>query len=54
MIRKELKIEPDAFDKEFLAWLEADTKKQVQNFDEWKSKMRRALGGGVEERLTIP
>ncbi len=40
VIRKELKIEPDAFDKEFLAWLEADTKKQVQNFEEWRSKMR--------------
>jgi tetratricopeptide (TPR) repeat protein len=40
VIRKELKIEPQAFDKEFLAWVEADTKKQVQNFDEWRSETK--------------
>jgi len=40
VIRKELKIEPGAFDKEFLTWVEADTKKQVEHFDEWKSKMK--------------
>ncbi len=40
VIRKELKIEPAEFDKEFIAWVEADTKKQVQNFDEWKEKTK--------------
>lgn len=40
VIRKELKIEPDQFDKEFLAWLEADTKKEVENFDQWKAKTK--------------
>ena len=27
VIQKELKIEPEEFDKQFLAWLEAETKK---------------------------
>lgn len=40
VIRKELKMEPAAFDKEFLAWVEADTKKQVDHFDEWKSETK--------------
>jgi tetratricopeptide (TPR) repeat protein len=54
VIRKELKIEPDAFDKEFLAWLEADTKKQVQNFDEWKTKMRElALAAAKKDNDTV-
>ena len=43
VIRKELKIEPAAFDKEFLAWLEADTKKQVENFDDWRTKSKALL-----------
>ncbi len=54
VIRKELKIEPDAFDKEFLAWLEADTKKQVQNFDEWKTKMRElSLAAAKKDNDTV-
>jgi tetratricopeptide (TPR) repeat protein len=40
VIKKELKIEPADFDKEFLAWLEADTKKQVQNFDSWRAQTK--------------
>jgi len=40
VIKKELKIEPADFDKEFLAWLEADTKKQVQGFDQWRTAIK--------------
>lgn len=36
VIRKELKMEPAEFDKQFLAALEADTKSVVEHFDEWK------------------
>ncbi len=46
VIRKELKIEPAAFDKEFIAWVEADTRKQVQNFDEWKAKIKDLAAAG--------
>lgn len=41
VIRKELKIEPAEFDKQFLAWLEGDTKTQVANFSEWKDKAKQ-------------
>ena len=40
VIRKELKVEPAEFDKQFIAWIEADTKNQVKNFDEWKSETK--------------
>ena len=36
VVRKELKIEPQEFDKRFIAWVEADTKSTVDHFDEWK------------------
>ena len=41
VIRKELKIEPDDFDKQFLAWVEADTKTQVDHFDEWREAVKK-------------
>ena len=41
VIRKELKIEPEEFDKQFLAFVEADTKKQVDNFDTWKEVIKQ-------------
>ncbi|MBZ5575955.1 MAG: tetratricopeptide repeat protein [Acidobacteriia bacterium] len=41
VIRKELKIEPEEFDKQFLAFVEADTKKQVDNFDQWKNGIKK-------------
>jgi hypothetical protein len=40
VVRKELKEEPEAFDKEFLAALEAETKVAVDHFDEWKKSAR--------------
>ena len=36
VVRKELKIEPEEFDKRFVAWVDADTKNTVEHFDEWK------------------
>lgn len=36
VIRKELKMEPADFDKEFLAQLEAETKPVVDHIDDWK------------------
>jgi tetratricopeptide (TPR) repeat protein len=40
VVRKELKIEPDEFDKRFLAYVEADTKNAVDHFDEWKKSLK--------------
>ena len=41
VIRRELKIEPAEFDKQFIAWLEADTKTQVTNFSLWKDTIKQ-------------
>jgi tetratricopeptide (TPR) repeat protein len=40
VIRKELKIEPAEFDKQFLAHLEAETKPTLDHFDEWKKRVK--------------
>ncbi len=45
VVRKELKIEPEEFDKRFIAWVEADTKNTVDHFDEWKK--------GVTDLVTL-
>jgi tetratricopeptide (TPR) repeat protein len=41
VIRKELKIEPEEFDKRFIAWVEADTKNVVDHFDEWRKALKQ-------------
>jgi tetratricopeptide (TPR) repeat protein len=46
VIKKELGLEPAAFDKDFLAWLDKRTHTQVENFDSWKDKMK-GLAGNV-------
>ncbi len=40
VIRKELKIEPEEFDRQFLAHLDAETQNVVAHFDEWKKQMK--------------
>lgn len=41
VIGKELKLEPAEFDKQFLAWLDHDTKTQVDNFSHWRDTMKQ-------------
>jgi cellulose synthase operon protein C len=41
VIRKELKIEPEEFDKGFIAWVEAGTKNVVDHFDEWRKGIKQ-------------
>jgi tetratricopeptide (TPR) repeat protein len=40
VIEEHLGMKPEAFDKEFLGWLEAQTKKQVEGFAEWRKRLR--------------
>jgi len=40
VIRKELKIEPEEFDKQFLAMIDAETKKTVENFSGWTDDVK--------------
>ena len=44
VIRKELKLEPAEFDKQFQASLEAETKNVVEHFDEWKEGLKLVAG----------
>jgi len=41
VIRKELKMAPAEFDKQFLASLEADTKSVVEHLDDWKKGLKQ-------------
>jgi tetratricopeptide (TPR) repeat protein len=40
VIQKEFNMKPEEFDKEFLAWLDAQTKTTIAGFDEWKKNLR--------------
>jgi len=40
VIRKELKIEPEEFDKQFIAKVEADTKNVLEHFKDWKDQLK--------------
>ena len=40
VIRKELKMEPEAFDKQFFAAVEAENKKSIDNFPEWTDDVK--------------
>jgi tetratricopeptide (TPR) repeat protein len=61
VIEKELKIAPEEFDKRFLAFVEADTKKVVDNFDEWRKGLKQLnelsknkdYGAVIKEGLAI-
>jgi tetratricopeptide (TPR) repeat protein len=41
VIRKELKIEPAEFDQQFFATVEAENKKTIDSFDEWKKTLKQ-------------
>jgi len=43
VVRTNLKIEPEEFDKRFLAFIEDDTKTVVAHFDEWKKRFRDVM-----------
>ena len=49
VIEKELQMKPEEFDKQFLAWLEPQTQKTVDNFDDWRKRVR-TLSGLVKEK----
>jgi tetratricopeptide (TPR) repeat protein len=40
VIRRELKLEPAEFDKQFLVMVEAETKKSIDHFSEWKDDLK--------------
>jgi cellulose synthase operon protein C len=40
VIRKELKVEPADFDKAFVAWVEGRTRREVDNFESWRTQLK--------------
>ena len=42
-IRNNLGISTEEFDKQFLAWIEAQTKNTVEHFDEWKKQLNTTV-----------
>ncbi|MGA3204458.1 MAG: hypothetical protein ABSF12_18355, partial [Bryobacteraceae bacterium] len=40
VIEQEFKMKPEEFDRQFFAWLEAQTKRTVDGFDEWKKTVK--------------
>lgn len=44
VIRDQLKLEPEDFDKRFIAAVQAETKKQVNGFDEWRKRLKVLAG----------
>jgi cellulose synthase operon protein C len=61
VIRKELKVEPAEFDKQFRAYIETQTKSPVQHFTEWKDGLKKVAelakakddDGVIKEGLAI-
>jgi tetratricopeptide (TPR) repeat protein len=49
VIEKELHMKPEEFDKKFMAWLEPQTQKTVDNFDEWRKRVR-VLSGLIKDK----
>lgn len=49
VVEKHLKIKPEEFDKEFLAWLEKSTESQVKGFEEWTKRLR-AMSADVKAK----
>ena len=49
VVREQLKMEPEEFDKQFLPWLEAQTKKTVEGFDDWAKRVK-ALNANAKNK----
>ena len=48
VIRQRLELSAEDFDKQFLVWLEAQTKTSVNGFKEWQKRLS-GLAGRVKE-----
>jgi len=43
VVRKDLGLAPEEFDKQFFAWIEARTKNQVEHLSEWRKGMKEMI-----------
>jgi TolA-binding protein len=49
-VKEVLAMEPEAFDKEFLAWLDKEVKPIADNFDAWRKQLRSAVNLQKEKK----
>jgi tetratricopeptide (TPR) repeat protein len=49
VVEKDLQMKPEEFDKQFLAWLEPQTEKTVEHYDEWRKRVR-IVAGFIKEK----
>jgi tetratricopeptide (TPR) repeat protein len=50
VVNEVLKVTPEEFDKQFLAWLEAQTKTTVDGFEDWRKKVLEIAGFAKEKQ----
>jgi len=50
VIEQELGMKPEAFDQQFLAWLEARTRKTVEGFEQWRKAIKEVAAAAREEK----
>ncbi|MCW5977859.1 MAG: tetratricopeptide repeat protein [Bryobacteraceae bacterium] len=50
VIEEQLEMKPEAFDKDFLAWLRERTRTTVDGFDEWKKGMKTLTEAAYDSR----
>lgn len=50
VVEKQLGIKPEEFDRRFLAAVEAETRRTVESFDEWRKRIRQVAAHAREKR----
>ncbi len=50
VVVEHLKMKPEEFDKAFLAWLDARTKKTVDGFEDWTKKLKQAFAAKKDSK----
>ncbi len=49
VIEKEFNMKPEEFDRQFLAWLDTETKRTVDGFDDWKTRIQTVAAEAKEK-----
>ena len=49
VIEKEFQMKPEEFDRQFLTWLDAQTKRTVDGFDDWKTRIQTVAAEAKEK-----
>jgi tetratricopeptide (TPR) repeat protein len=50
VIERQLGVKPEVFDRQFLGWLESQTRKTVEGFDKWREGIKTVAAAAREQR----